>query len=387
MLRTAQLSPTCLACSTPLAGALALPARLMGIGRSAENPNLCSRCNQHLAAGEIHSVCLLQIELDRNLRFGSVNLEQLSVRELPALRDQLRSRLEQRGALVMPVGEDRPLLLSGYFNAPVQQQQPELAAYEALLACLDWLITESVSLGVNCGWKAALTTGYAELVPCDGPVACVPIGQVTFQALRLIDRARSGQALVDRYFLSSLAAQDPELPLDGLLAQLERTDQADDRPLLLLDSQASGTSLERWRSSSASWTPQVSRWAQAGALLLAVIAAPCAAMVVLAPGAAFLGLGAVAAALLPFWGKVGMSFWPRVLLTLGAVLIASINLVRAELVNRRFDRLQRQVGSQLQLPVLQRRRLRLIRWTSSVVLFVVAIEGVLRVVWMKMPLF
>ena len=107
----------------------------------------------------------------------------------------------------------------------------------------------------------------------------------------------------------------------------------------------------------------------------------------LAPGAAFLGLGAVAAALLPFWGKVGMSFWPRVLLTLVAVLIASINLVRAELVKRRFDRLQRQVGSQLQLPVLQRRRLRLIRWTSSVVLFVVAIEGVLRVVWMKMPLF
>jgi hypothetical protein len=359
----------------------------MGIGRSADNPNLCSRCNQHLAAGEIHSVCLLQLELERSLRFGSVHLEQLSVRELPALRDQLRSRLEQRGALVMPVGEDRPLLLSAYFNAPVQQQQPELAAYEALLACLNWLTSENDSLGVNCGWKAALTTGYAELVPCDGPVACIPMGQVTFQALRLIDHAKSGQALVDRNFLAHLAAQDSTLPLQGLLKQLDRMDSGDDRPLLLLDSQSGESSLERLRRSAGNWSPQVSRWAQAGALLLAFIAAPCAAMVVLAPGAAFLGLGAVAAALLPLWGKVGMSLWPRVLLTLGAVLIASINLVRAELVKRRFDRLQRQVGSQLQLPNLQRRRLRLIRWTSSVVLFLVAFEGVLRVTWMKMPLF
>ena len=386
MLRTAQLSPTCLACSTPLAGALAVPARLMGIGRSSDNPNLCSRCGQHLAIGEIHPVCLLQLELDGNLRFGSVNLEQLSARELPALRDQLRSRLEQRGALVLPVGNDRPLLLSAYFNAPVQQQQPERTAYEALLACLDWLSSEISSLGVNCGWKAALTSGFAELVPCEGPLACVPIGQVTFQALLLIDRANAGQALADRHFLGNLAAQDPELPLDGLLKQMEQTDPANDQPFLLLDRQGSGASLGSWRSSVSSWTPHASRWAQVGALLLAIIAAPCAAMVVLAPGAAFLGLGAVAAALMPFWNQVGMSLWPRVLLTLGAVLIASINLVRAELVKRRFDRLQRQVGSQLRLPKLQRRRLRLIRWTSSCVLFVVALEGVLRVAWMKMPL-
>ena len=386
MLRTAQLSPTCLACSTPLAGALALPARLMGIGRSSDNPNLCSRCGQHLAIGEIHPVCLLQIELDGTLRFGSVNLDQLSARELPALRDQLRSRLEQRGALVLPVSDDRPLLLSAYFNAPVQQPQPERSAYEALLSGLNWLHTENSSLGVNSGWKAALTSGYAELVPCEGPIDCVPIGQVTFQALRLIDRASWGQALVDRFFLGNLAAQDPGLSIGGLLAQLEQTDPADDRPLLLLDTQASGPSPEHWRRSASSWTPQASRWAQVGALLMAVMAAPCAAMVVLSPAAAFLGLGATAAVLMPFWNQVGMSFWPRILITLGAVLIASINLVRAELLKRRFNRLQRQVGSQLQLPNLQRRRLRLIRWTSSIVLLVVALEGVLRVAWMKMPL-
>jgi hypothetical protein len=81
-----------------------------------------------------------------------------------------------------------------------------------------------------------------------------------------------------------------------------------------------------------------------------------------------------------------MSYWPRILLTVASVLIAVVNLVRVELLKRRFDHLQRQVGSQLQLPRLQRRRMRLIRWTSYLVLAVIALEGVLRVVVMKMPL-
>ena len=126
--------------------------------------------------------------------------------------------------------------------------------------------------------------------------------------------------------------------------------------------------------------------AQLGALLLALIAAPCAAMVVLAPGAVVIGLGSVMAVLLPLWKVVGMSVWPRVLITLIAVIFASLNWIRAELAQKRFRRLQRQVGGQLQLPQGQRRRLRLIRWTSIFVLGVVLLEGLLRVLIMKMAL-
>jgi hypothetical protein len=358
----------------------------MGIGRSSENPNLCSRCGHHLAIGEIHPVCLLQIELSSSLRFGSVDLERLSQRELPALRDQLRSRLEQRGALVLPGGEDRALLLSAYFNAPVRQPQPELSAYQNLLACLEWFSAELSSLGMDCGWKAALTSGYAELVACEGPLQCIPVGQVTFQASQLIDQARSGQTLADHPFLANLATQDPNLLQPAVLEQLQESDPADGKPLVLLDTQGSGESLGPRRRSDASLNPRASRLAQLGALLLAAMAAPCAAMVVLAPGSAFLGLGAVVTSLMPLWKAVGMSVWPRVLLTLGAVLIAVVNLVRAELLQQRFRQLQRQVAKELQLPPLQRRRLRLIRWTSVLVLVIVAVEGVLRVAVMKMPL-
>ena len=107
---------------------------------------------------------------------------------------------------------------------------------------------------------------------------------------------------------------------------------------------------------------------------------------VFAPGAVVIGLGGVMAALLPLWKLVGMSIWPRVLITLSAVLVAVVNLLRAELAQKRFRQLQRQVGDQLRLPMAQRRRLRAIRWTSWIVLALVVLEGILRVTVMQMPL-
>jgi hypothetical protein len=357
----------------------------MGIRRSAENPNLCSRCGHHLAAGEIHPVCLLQFELSSSLSFGTVDLGPLSARELPALRDQLRSRLEQCSGLVLPHAQDRPLLISAYFNAPVRVDEPERLAYRALVHGTDWLAGEIRSLGIQCRWRAALTSGYVELIACDGPLQCVPLGEVSYRALEFVEQAKMGQVLTDRLFLAHLATQDPSLVSQDLLAQLQHSPVDAAAPLLLMDRSVQGAADLSRRGEP--WTTQeASRLAQLGALVLAAIAAPCAAMVVLAPGAAFLGLGAVVASLMPLWKFIGMSYWPRILLTVASVLIAVVNLVRVELLKRRFDHLQRQVGSQLQLPRLQRRRMRLIRWTSYLVLAVIALEGVLRVVVMKMPL-
>ena len=387
MLRSGRLSSACLACSIPLSGTLAVPARLMGITRSSENTNLCSRCGYHLAIGEIHPICLLQIELSSHLRFGSVELDQLSNREIPALRDQLRSRLEQAGALVFNGSGDRTMLLSAYFNAPVKLLQPELRAYETLLDCLKWLSSELSSLGIDCDWKAALTSGYAELVACEGPSKCVPAGKITSQTYKMVQQAGPKQTLTNPQFLTNLATQSLELLGPHVLNQLQKSDLADnDKVLVLLDSQVDSESFGLVRPAGLGLDSKSSRWTQIGSLLLAAMAAPCAAMVVLAPSASFLGLGALVASLLPLWKAVGMSVWPRVLLTLASVMIAVVNLVRTELVQLRFRQLQLQVGKPLQLPRLQRRRLRLIRWTSTFVLALVAVEGLLRVVVMKLPL-
>ena len=388
MLRTPQLTSQCLACQVPLAGPLAWPARAMGIRRSIPNPNLCSRCGNHLAAGEIRPVALVLLELEPQLSFGSVALEELSQRELPALQQQIRSRLEDQGGLVLPAEQEHPLRLQCYFNAPVIVEQPERHAFAAVRGALRWLEHELQGLGLQSRWRSVVCSGFVEIVPCEGPLQCFPMGEVTFRAAEMLERTPFEQLVCDRSSLNALLQQDPE-QLQALGVQqepLQPSLQPSDVVVLLRSDQAVKPVGGAGAVKLTRLAEPVSTVSQIGALLLALIAAPCAAMVVFAPSAVVIGLGSVMAALLPFWKVVGMSIWPRVLITLAAVLVAALNLLRAELAQKRFRQLQRQVGDQLRLPMAQRRRLRAIRWSSWMVLAIVFVEGILRVMVMKMPL-
>ena len=57
------MTSACLVCGTPLAGPWALPFRVVGIVRSAKNPTVCSRCNQHIADGTLQEVSVVFIDL------------------------------------------------------------------------------------------------------------------------------------------------------------------------------------------------------------------------------------------------------------------------------------------------------------------------------------
>ena len=384
MLRAPRLSAQCLACQVPLAGPLSWPARLFGIHRNSENPNLCSRCGYHLSVGEIRPTVHVLLELGDALHFGAVRLDQLSEQELPALIQQLRKRLEDNGALILPGTDKHPLRVAAYFNAPVQVEQPALHALKAVQAALGWLGQELDSLSIECGWRAILASGFVEVVACEGPMACFPLGEVTFRAADQLNQVPSGQLACDFQTYIALASQD-EVFLQSLLGSAPEPLPPDGQGVIsLLDSSQDGIAARPSRQrllSAASTTSQF------GALLLALIAAPCAAMVVFSPVAVAVGLGASFAVLLPLWKVIGMSFWPRILITVGAVLVASLNLIRAELAQKRFRQLQRQVGAQLSLPRSQRRRLRSLRWSSVMILAVVLLEGLLRVFVMQMPLF
>ena len=386
MLRSPELVSSCLACQVPLAGPLAVPARMFGIVRHVDNPNLCSRCGSHLAAGEIRPVALVVLELESRLRFGNVELQQLSDREVPALLDQLQRRLEDQGGLVLPRDHHHPLRLNCYFNAPVAVAQPELQALRSLQQVVDWLAQELTRLGLNQAWKAVLTSGFVEIVACDGPLESFPMGEVSFRAAEMLQRASFGQLVCDGASLRALEQQDPQV-LSSLASSVSQDSLRDPRSIHVLPLSEFITADGAFETSAGQQLrPSVSTFAQLSSLVLALIAAPCAAMVVLAPGAVFIGLGSAFAVLLPFWKAVGMSVWPRVLITLLAVLVSSLNWVRAELGQSRFRQLQRQVGGQLRLPDVQRRRLRLIRFSSAFVLSMVLLEGLLRVLVMGMPL-
>ena len=56
-------APACVICGTALAGPLGALFRLVGINRSARNPNLCNRCNTHVEEGRVVELTVLFADL------------------------------------------------------------------------------------------------------------------------------------------------------------------------------------------------------------------------------------------------------------------------------------------------------------------------------------
>ena len=57
------VAPECVICGTALAGPLGAVFRLVGINRSARNPNLCNRCNTHVEEGRVVELTVLFADL------------------------------------------------------------------------------------------------------------------------------------------------------------------------------------------------------------------------------------------------------------------------------------------------------------------------------------
>ena len=140
MVRTPQLSTNCLACFVPFNGPLALITRLRGVSRSQQNPNLCNRCESHLAVGELHPVTVVTLDFADSLGFGRIRLESLSKSELPAVRSKLISH--EAGAKhlahlqIAPPSEDG-LAIAGLITGQVRAKaSPEVRQKLAEVRCI-----------------------------------------------------------------------------------------------------------------------------------------------------------------------------------------------------------------------------------------------------------
>ena len=368
MLRTPQLSSNCLACFVPFKGPLALITRFRGVSRSQQNPNLCNRCESHLAVGELHPVTVITLDFADSVGFGRIRLESLSQRELPAVRTKLISLLEQRGALVLPAEASPNGVVQACFNAPVRLDDPLRSGFDALNSAFAWIQDEAIATGLNYPLRAAITKGYVEIFGEPNTNYVCPIGHVTFRAPQLLRYASTGQIVAD-----------PQVAVE-----LGFSAQPDEKAAVIFDQNRSVEDIQNRFPPLPVWS--FSFLSQLSGVAMALLAVPCAAMVVAAPGAAALGLASVFAALLPLWKGIGMSLWPRLAITAFAVVVASVNWIRTELAMRRFRLLQRRLGYPLHLPGRQQLQLRLIRITSVTVLALIGLEGVLRVMVMKMPL-
>ena len=368
MLRSPQLSSSCLACTVPFRGPLGFITRLRGVRRSETNPHLCNRCESHLVIGQLHPVTIVSLSFHKGLGFGRISLQSLSDREMPAIRNRLAQLFEQFGGLVLPINSSPKGILQICFNAPVRLEDPVTSAFDSVKSAVAWIYDEESALGISLPIKVAIANGFVEVFGESGHTPLCPIGQVTLRSPELLRFALDGQVVADSIVASELGFT---------VSQSSNVIVIYDR---LKDQDLPRHSFIQKPSWNFTFLGQVI------GLLMALLSIPCAVMLVAAPSAAFLGLAALIGSVLPLWNVIGMSFWLRIFVTLVAVFFATINLIRVELSMRRFRLLQASLGYSFHLPPSQRLNLRIVRFTSYSVLFLVALEGILRVFVMKMSL-
>jgi hypothetical protein len=359
-------SPTCLVCGVPFTGLSGRLAEILGLGRNPANPELCNRCNSHFVAGDIQSASALALKLPSELQLGGTPLE-ASRSSQEGLIARLQSCLQGLGGHVVRQQPDEDGLgLIAYFNVPVPVADPPRQAVAAAREVLELVATEEQISRVRNPLRAGVAAGFVETVRV-GPDDIRLIGQVSETATRLANLSPPGQISVDAPTLTAAGVAGAE----GTL----RWDRA-----YGLDN---GTSFMRPEGLGQPRRPP----AAALALLLALVAAPCAAMLSLGPAALAIGAGALFTALVPALKTIGMNTGLRITLAGLALALATGNLIAAELRLRR--RLPPIPGLRGGRPLRYSRRpgreILLVRLLTLLVYGAVFGELLLRVTVMRMP--
>lgn len=387
MLRAPRLSLQCLACHVPLSGPLSLPARIAGIGRNIDNPNLCNRCASHLVAGQIYPAALAVLELGPQLHFGRVPINDLA-NEVPALIKAMRCELESRSAFIIPQDCNHPFRILAYFNIPIALNNPECRAFYAVQDVLNWLENEVEALNLNCSYRGMLASGFVEIINCEPPNENIPFGELSLRALELFDSIPIDQFAFDAHTFQVICSEDREffnqfVERDPLILATGVKDMF----LLPCKLTKDSINVQSFKAIYLSRREAITNFSQISALFFSLIAVPCAAMVILVPGATAVGLTSAIGVLLPIWKSVGMSTWPRFVITFIIVLVSALNWIRVEIHCKRYRKLNQFYGRLLRMPSAQLRQLNFVRFCSCFVLSIVFLEGFLRVFIMKMPLF
>jgi hypothetical protein len=360
------LSPACLVCGVPFTGLSGRLAELMGLGRNPNNPELCNRCNSHFVAGDIQSASALALKLPGDLQLGGAPLE-ASRSSQEGLIARLERCLQGMGAHVERQRPDADGLgLIAYFNVPVPVADPPRQAVAAAREVLELIATEERISRVRQPLRAGVAAGFVETVRV-GPADLRLIGQVSETASRIASLSPPGEISVDAPTLTAAGLASKGGPL--------RWDRA-----YSLDN---ARSFERPGGLGGGGRPP----AAALALLLALVAAPCAAMLSLGPAALAIGAGALFTALVPALKTIGMNTGLRVTLAGLALILATGNLIATE------RRLRRQLppvpglqgGRPLRFNRRPGREILLVRLLTLLVYGVVFGELLLRVAVMRMP--
>ena len=320
MAQHAAHSSQCVICGSALAGPLSYVFKLVGIGRSVRNPNLCTRCATHAEEGRIVELTVLFADLssftELTYRLGPERTHEI----VDAFLRSATYILVRHGALIDKYVGDAVM---AFFNVPIRHENHAARAALAALEIQREMPRLSAQLGLDLGASIGVASGWARvgrLGSGDGK-DYTAIGDVVNLAARLQGRASAGEVVIDAatyqtYHLVSDVAADatPEvLDLKGFPEPVPSYRLGGDgAPVAETGLRLPDLESGRRRAFSV------------GAVIFAILGAPCAAVGLIGPLAVALGLGSLFGALgstvFPFLDSAPVRIPLLTLTTVGALV-------------------------------------------------------------------
>lgn len=284
----------CVICETPLDGPLSYLFRVAGINRSARNPNVCSRCNGHVEEGRIVEITALFLDLssftELTQRLGPERTHEM----VDAFLKMASGAVVKHDGVVDKYVGDGAMAL---FNVPILRGDHAAQAVAAAMEIQTELPRLGERFGLGLQARVGIASGWARV----GRLGSMDlkdytaIGNVVNLASRLEGQARPGEVLIYRNVYHQVADEFPDVPAESLslkgfpgpiMAYRLRTLTGPPQPRPV---QVSSVKPARGRALGL------------GALVFALLGAPCAALVLIGPWAATLGIAGLFGATSSYW--------------------------------------------------------------------------------------
>jgi adenylate cyclase len=280
---TSSLTSDCLVCRTPLSGVLGTLGRATGIRRSAQNPNLCNRCDVHLQEGGIVEVGVFFADLTGYSRITRELGPDATHAIVDAYLRMAREVVVKWDGFVVQFAGDEIMAL---FNAPIQRADYAHNAVAAASEIQSRMRELSERFERTLQATVGISSGHARVgrQGSDDMKDYTAVGDVVIRAARLVANVEPGGILVDMAIFEPMRDDFPEA-------------EAESMSLKGFDDPVQVVPLGGGVSSELDTAPLSSEGVQkplrVTLLLAAVFGAPCAGLMVVNPLLIGIGIGAL----------------------------------------------------------------------------------------------
>jgi adenylate cyclase len=280
-------------CETPLAGPLGVLFRAVGVSRSSRNPNLCNRCNTHTEEGKLLELTVVFVDVSSFTELTQELGAERTHEVVDAFLRMASDALTRHGAFIDKYIGDAVM---AFFNAPIKYPDHAARAVAAAQEIQEALPALGERFGLDLKASVGIASGWARvgrLGSSDGR-DYTAIGDVVNLAARLQGQARAGEIMTDGEVYRQVADHFSGVPAESIVLKGFK----DPVPSHRLGSAATPFDHHGGIGRADTGVKEERRQAlSVGAVIFAVLGAPCAAVGLIGPLAIALGAGTLFGAL------------------------------------------------------------------------------------------